>query len=60
MTITITHTWHNGDRPYTIYAKLKEKLGREPTQAELIADVHRILNRSKADERRRQLKARSR
>ena len=27
----------------TIYAVLKRKLGREPTHAELVADVRRIL-----------------
>lgn len=30
-------------KPLTIYAALKEKLGREPTHAELTADVRRIL-----------------
>lgn len=30
--------------PDTIYAKLKAKLGREPTHAELVVEVKRILN----------------
>jgi len=33
----------------TIYATLKAKLGREPTHAELKADVQRILAEATAD-----------
>lgn len=36
-------TWHNAG-PHTIYAKLAEKLGREPTIAELCTEIQRILN----------------
>lgn len=43
MGITIRTTWHASDNPHTIYAVLRAKLGREPTNAELKADVLRIL-----------------
>jgi hypothetical protein len=36
-------TWTNKN-PNTIYNKLKAKLGREPSNAELKAEVLRILN----------------
>lgn len=44
---TVTTTWHAakarpGRKP-TIYEVLRDKLGREPTHAELCADVKRIL-----------------
>lgn len=39
--MTTTITWHNAG-PNTIWAKLAEKLGREPTNQEAIAEVQRI------------------
>jgi hypothetical protein len=38
----ITVKFHNAG-PHTIWAKLAEKLGREPTQREASAEVLRIL-----------------
>lgn len=43
MAVTVTTTWHAPEGKPTIYSALKAKLGREPTQAELVADVRRIL-----------------
>lgn len=43
MSFTVKTTWHASDNPNTIYAVLKRKLGREPTNAELRDDVQRIL-----------------
>ena len=45
--IKVTTTWGHlsppsSTRKPTIYEVLKEKLEREPTNAELIAEVHRI------------------
>ncbi len=46
----ITVTWnHIGAHKPTIYDALKAKLGREPSHAELIADVRRILNDGTAE-----------
>jgi hypothetical protein len=38
----ITIKWHNA-HPDTIWGKLATKLGREPTHAETVAEVKRIL-----------------
>lgn len=38
----ITTTWRN-DNPDTIWAKLAERLGREPTDKEAADEVKRIL-----------------
>lgn len=38
----VTITWHNAG-PHTVWAKLAEKLGREPTHAEATTEVKRIL-----------------
>lgn len=46
--IDITATWHNAG-PHTIYAKLKERLGREPTHEEQKAEVSRILTEARWD-----------
>lgn len=35
------------DNPTTIYNRLAERLGREPTHAETVAEVKRILSESK-------------
>lgn len=35
----------------TIYEALREKLGREPTRAELVADVRRILREAVEQQR---------
>lgn len=40
--MNITTEWRN-DNPNTIANRLAEKLGREPSNAELIAEVKRIL-----------------
>jgi hypothetical protein len=37
-----TVTWHNAG-PHTIWGKLAERLGREPTDAEARQEVERIL-----------------
>lgn len=42
MPITVTTTWHNAG-PHTIWGKLAERLGREPTNAEACAEVKRIM-----------------
>lgn len=39
----ITITWRN-DSPDTIWAKLAERLGREPTEKEAATEVKRILS----------------
>lgn len=44
--MNITVTWTNGN-PDTIWNKLKEKLGREPTNQEAIDEVRRILSEAK-------------
>lgn len=40
--LKVTITWHGSGRP-TIHTALRDRLGREPTQCELIAEVKRIL-----------------
>lgn len=42
----ITVTWHNAG-PHTIWAKLAERLGREPTDKEAADEVKRILREVK-------------
>lgn len=42
MAFTVTTTWHNAG-PHTIWGRLAEKLGREPTHAEAKAEVRRIM-----------------
>jgi hypothetical protein len=44
--VTITITVHPSRNPNTIYNRLAAKLGRVPTDAELCADVRRILTES--------------
>lgn len=46
MAIKVTITVHNAG-PHTIWAKLAERLGREPTRAEAEAEVKRILSETK-------------
>jgi hypothetical protein len=46
--VTATVTWHNAG-PHTIWAKLAERLGREPTNAEATAEVKRILAEGRAE-----------
>lgn len=46
--IKIIITWHNAG-PHTIWAKLAEKLGREPTSREAADDVRRILREARED-----------
>lgn len=41
--ISVSVTWANPN-PNTIWNRLAAKLGREPTQAEAVADVRRILS----------------
>lgn len=43
MSIVISTTWTNNN-PDTIYNKLAEKLGRQPTNSEVKAEVERILS----------------
>jgi hypothetical protein len=42
MPLNVTITWTNRN-PDTVYNKLKARLGREPTQQELVDEVTRIL-----------------
>lgn len=48
MSFTVTTTWHNAG-PHTIWAKLAERLGREPTDKEAAEEVKRILRETKED-----------
>ena len=43
MPVKVTHTVHNAG-PHTIWAKLAERLGRQPTNAEAADEVRRILS----------------
>jgi hypothetical protein len=43
---TVKITWHNAN-PNTIWNRLTVKLGREPTSAEVKAEVRRILSESR-------------
>ena len=45
--MNITTTWHNAN-PDTIWARLSAKLGRTPTDAEVTAEVRRILAEARA------------
>jgi len=45
--ININTTWTNNN-PNTIANRLAAKLGRQPTAAELVAEVKRILKEAKA------------
>ncbi len=40
--LKVSITWHNAG-PHTIWGKLAKRLGREPTDAEAIEGVKRIL-----------------
>lgn len=42
MAITVTTTWRNSN-PNTIWNRLALKLGREPTNAEAVDEVRRII-----------------
>lgn len=44
MPFVLTQTWTNNN-PQTIYNVLKAKLNREPTHAELVGEVNRILSK---------------
>jgi hypothetical protein len=43
MPVKVTFTVHNAG-PHTIWAKLAERLGREPTRREATEEVKRILS----------------
>lgn len=45
--MNITTTWHNPN-PDTIWNRLAAKLGRTPTDAEVTAEVRRILAEARA------------
>lgn len=45
--ITVTTSWHN-DNPNTIWNRLAARLGREPTKAEVIAELRRIIADARA------------
>lgn len=45
--MNITTTWHNAN-PGTIWSRLSAKLGRTPTDAEVTAEVRRILAEARA------------
>jgi hypothetical protein len=45
--MNITTTWHNAN-PDTIWNRLAAKLGRTPTDAEVTAEVRRILAEARA------------
>ncbi len=44
----LTTTWHN-DNPNTIWNRLAQKLGREPTNEEAKSEVRRIMDEALAD-----------
>jgi hypothetical protein len=46
--MNVTVTWQNAN-PNTIYGKLASRLGREPSNAETIAEVKRILAEGNAE-----------
>lgn len=46
MPLKVTITWHNAGS-HTIWAKLAERLGREPTNAEAVEEVRRILSEAR-------------
>lgn len=48
MPISITFTW-NSSRPDTIWKKLAAQLRREPTHAEAVKEVCRILREARAE-----------
>ena len=48
MSVKITTTWHNAG-PHTIWGKLAERLGREPTNEEAKAEVLRILDEARIE-----------
>lgn len=47
MPVKVTITVHNAG-PHTIWAKLAEKLGREPTRQEAADEVRRILREARS------------
>lgn len=47
MSVQISVTVHNAG-PHTIWAKLAQRLGREPTSAEAADEVKRILREARA------------
>lgn len=49
--IAVSFTVHNAG-PHTIWAKLAERLGREPTNAEAAEEVRRILREARHERRR--------
>lgn len=48
MAVQVTVSAHNGN-PNTIWNRLAEKLGREPTNAEAIAEVRRVIGEATRD-----------
>ena len=44
----VTTTWRN-DNPNTIWNVLRKRLGREPTKAEVLADLQRISDEVRID-----------
>lgn len=49
--IKVTITWNNAG-PHTIWGKLAERLGREPTSAEAAEEVKRILREAREEQLR--------
>lgn len=49
MSIRVSVTWRSFSGKPTIHTALRDKLGREPTNEELRADVLRILDESEAE-----------
>ena len=45
--MNVTTTWHNSN-PNTVWNQLAAKLGRTPTDAEVTAEVRRILAEARA------------
>ena len=41
--VKVTTKWHNAG-PHTIWGKLSAKLGRDPTEAEVVAEMQRIVS----------------
>ena len=48
MAFKVTTSWHNSN-PDTIYNKLATKLGRQPTNQEVKAELNRIISEVQID-----------
>lgn len=51
MSAPVISITHRNDNPDTIWNRLAARLGRQPTQAEAVAEVQRILSEASAEQR---------